>query len=409
MSMDRRHLIAGLASLPVALSASSAWGLADGKRASKRRKDAKAPDNHVDVAVIGAGALGAWTAWHLVRRGQNVRLFDAYGAGNGRAASNLPAMMLDPAQAGDVLYASLAPASLAAWKILSDSASLPILTATSTLTALTPTDASYLASDARMQGGADLRRRYPQTGWQDADYGLIGQEGALIAGRRAILETIADARLTCEDVVMPAPLADKRRGRYMLPDGGTATHLVYASGAWLTEIFPQLLVPAKLSAVRHQVYHFGAGQGDVQFRPPAMPALIDRNYGYNALPDWEGRGVRVWSQHPDASIDPDSFDRRSDDRTLAAVRQWLAARLPRLAHAPLVSSAATHDCRTASSDLLLDRFPGHARVWMVGGGAGRAFGLAPAIGERVADHVLNAGRAIEPRWALPRLLGSNSS
>lgn len=409
MIMDRRRLIAGLASLPFALSASPSWAQSSGKRASKRRKGAKAPDNHVDVAVIGAGAIGAWTAWHLVRHGQNVRLFDAYGAGNGRAASNLPAMMLDPAQGGDSLYAGLAPASLAAWKLLSDSASLPILTPTPTLTALTPGDASFLRGEAGLQGGAELRRRYPQTGWQDADYGLIGQEGAIIAGRRAILETIADARLTCEDVVMPAPLEDKKRGRYVLPDGGTATHLVYASGAWLTEIFPQLLTPAKLSAVRHQVYHFGAGQGDVQFRPPAMPALIDRNFGYNALPDWEGRGVRVWNQYPDASIDPDSFDRRSDDRTLAAVRQWLASRLPRLANAPLLSSAATHDCRTASSDLLLDRFPGHARVWMVGGGAGRAFGLAPAIGERVADQLLGMGRPIEPRWALPRLLGSSRS
>src|SRR3546814_7141295 len=68
---------------------------------------AKSPENHVDVAVIGAGALGAWTAWHLVRRGLGVRLFDAYGAGNGRAASNLPSMMLDPVQRGDALYAGL--------------------------------------------------------------------------------------------------------------------------------------------------------------------------------------------------------------------------------------------------------------------------------------------------------------
>src|SRR3546814_2127996 len=33
---------------------------------------------HVDVAVVGAGALGAWTAWHLVRKGLSVRLFAAW-------------------------------------------------------------------------------------------------------------------------------------------------------------------------------------------------------------------------------------------------------------------------------------------------------------------------------------------
>src|SRR3546814_14703491 len=64
---------------------------------------------------------------------------------------------------------------------------------------------------------------------------------------------------------------------YMLPDGGTARSLVYASGAWLTELFPQILTPQRLSAVRHQIFHFGPGQGDTQFRPPAMPALVDRS------------------------------------------------------------------------------------------------------------------------------------
>src|SRR5690606_3540354 len=88
----------------------------------------------------------------------------------------------------------------------------------------------------------------------------------------------------------------------------------------------------------------------------------------------------------------------------ADVRRWLTTRLPRLAGAPVVASAAIHDCRTMSGDLLLDRLPGHPRVWLVGGAAGRAFALAPAIGARAAAHVEDAAREIEPRWALGRLL-----
>ncbi|PYT71260.1 MAG: hypothetical protein DMG42_17040 [Acidobacteria bacterium] len=33
-----------------------------------------------DVAVIGAGVFGAWTAWHLAKRGQRVALLEAYGS-----------------------------------------------------------------------------------------------------------------------------------------------------------------------------------------------------------------------------------------------------------------------------------------------------------------------------------------
>src|SRR3546814_20936919 len=101
---------------------------------------------------------------------------------------------------------------------------------------------------------------------------------------------------------MPAPLRDKKRDQYVLPDGGTARSLIYTSGAWLTELFPQLLTPRLLSAVRHQIFHFGPGQGDTQFRPPAMPALVDRAYGFNLLPDIDGVGVRGWKSATAAKI-----------------------------------------------------------------------------------------------------------
>ncbi|HET8797716.1 MAG TPA: FAD-dependent oxidoreductase, partial [Thermoanaerobaculia bacterium] len=39
------------------------------------------------VAVIGAGAFGGWTAFHLRRLGADVTLLDQFGPGNTRASS----------------------------------------------------------------------------------------------------------------------------------------------------------------------------------------------------------------------------------------------------------------------------------------------------------------------------------
>jgi hypothetical protein len=39
------------------------------------------------VVVIGAGAWGGWTAYHLRQRGARVTLIDAYGPGNSRSTS----------------------------------------------------------------------------------------------------------------------------------------------------------------------------------------------------------------------------------------------------------------------------------------------------------------------------------
>ena len=150
---ERRRLPGALAGAPAALALGGATKEPKRRdppqpRASKRRKGVKSPDKHVDVAIVGAGAVGAWTAWHLVRQGLDVRLFDAYGAGNGRAASNLPTMLYDPAQGGDALYADLAHDSLPLWQRLSDSASLPIVTPCAAVSAATqrvsPTTACLL-------------------------------------------------------------------------------------------------------------------------------------------------------------------------------------------------------------------------------------------------------------------------
>ena len=40
-----------------------------------------------DVAVIGAGVFGSWTAWHLQKAGRKVALVDAYGPASSRASS----------------------------------------------------------------------------------------------------------------------------------------------------------------------------------------------------------------------------------------------------------------------------------------------------------------------------------
>ena len=43
--------------------------------------------NKYEIAVVGAGVFGAWTAYQLRRQGREVLLLDSYGPGNSRASS----------------------------------------------------------------------------------------------------------------------------------------------------------------------------------------------------------------------------------------------------------------------------------------------------------------------------------
>src|ERR1700674_3147260 len=69
-----------------------------------------------DVAVIGAGVFGAWTAWHLAKRGQRVVLLDAYGPANARASSGGESRIIRMGYGADELYTRWAKRSLAQWK-----------------------------------------------------------------------------------------------------------------------------------------------------------------------------------------------------------------------------------------------------------------------------------------------------
>src|SRR6202023_2923516 len=69
-----------------------------------------------DVALLGAGACGAWTAWLLAKRGQRVPLFDAYGPANSRASSGGETRIIRMGYGGDELYTRWSQRSLEQWK-----------------------------------------------------------------------------------------------------------------------------------------------------------------------------------------------------------------------------------------------------------------------------------------------------
>src|SRR6195256_4898319 len=69
-----------------------------------------------DVAVIGAGVFGAWTAWHLGRRGKRVLLVDAYGPANARASSAGESRIIRMGYGADELYTRWSQRSMVQWK-----------------------------------------------------------------------------------------------------------------------------------------------------------------------------------------------------------------------------------------------------------------------------------------------------
>jgi sarcosine oxidase len=244
-----------------------------------------------------------------------------------------------------------------------------------------------------------LKRRWPQIEFRGGEGGFLeNASGALMAGR-AVQSVVADARLHLVRALAAAP-EKLANGNYRVADM-IARHVVYACGPWLPKLFPAELA-GRIVATRQEVFHFGADPGDHRFAPPLLPVWADFNAGeiVYGLPDLEGQGFKLAFDRHGAAADPDSQDRRVSPEGVAAARAYLAQRFPALARAPLIHSRVCQYENSANGDFLIDRLPGHERVWLVGGGSGHGFKHGPEVGRRVSAHVADAALAIEPRFSL---------
>src|SRR5215469_6981162 len=80
-----------------------------------------------DVAIIGAGDFGSWSAYFLRRAGLSVLLLDAYGPGSARASSGGESRIIRMGYGADEIYTRSSMRALPLWQQLFAEAGQPAL------------------------------------------------------------------------------------------------------------------------------------------------------------------------------------------------------------------------------------------------------------------------------------------
>jgi len=83
---------------------------------TKKESDQKTKSRKSKIAVIGAGAFGGWTAFHLLNKGHDVTLIDAFGPGNSRSSSGGDSRVIRGIYGEDKIYVDLVARSFKLWK-----------------------------------------------------------------------------------------------------------------------------------------------------------------------------------------------------------------------------------------------------------------------------------------------------
>jgi glycine/D-amino acid oxidase-like deaminating enzyme len=249
----------------------------------------------------------------------------------------------------------------------------------------------------------ELEKRYPQIGLEGITKGLLELHSGVLMARRAVAVVAETAqRLGVEYRV--AQIAEPRGSgaiSAVTANSGErieADTFVFACGAWLGKIFPEIL-GARIFPSRQEVFFFGVPAGDARFAPPALPTWLFQEDEIYGMPDLEGRGLKIAVDRHGERVDPDTQSRLASAEGAAEARRFVEQRFPALCGAPIVETRVCQYENTWNGDFLIDQHPEMDNVWLVGGGSGHGFKHGPAVGEYVAGRILGGG-AVEERFSL---------
>jgi glycine/D-amino acid oxidase-like deaminating enzyme len=369
------------------------------------------------VAIVGGGAFGGWTALHLLERGANVTLLDAWGPGNSRASSGGETRIMRGTYGPDQPYTKLAARALELWAKYERRWKRQFLHRTGVLWMVSSREDNFergslpLLREAGIKfqelSTAAMKKRWPQINFSDVRWGIFEPDCGYLDARSSCLSVVEAfvARggiyrqlAALADGLDNAPLRSLR-----LSDGSQlkADHYVFACGPWLPKLFPETLGDL-IRSTKQDIFFFGPSAGDSRFTDANLPVWGDHGKRFfYGIPGSGRRGFKVADDTRGPTFDPTNGKRIITPATLKRVREYLACRFPAMKAAPLIETRVCQYEQTPDSNFIMDRHPRMNNVWLLGGGSGHGFKHGPALGERMAELLLKDAEP-EKSWRLSR-------
>jgi glycine/D-amino acid oxidase-like deaminating enzyme len=375
------------------------------------------------IAVVGAGAFGGWTALYLQRAGARVTLVDAWGPGNSRSSSGGETRVIRGAYGPGQPYTQLAARALELWKQndiqWKQQFFFPIGVLwmaggdgefeRGSLLSLAASGIPFEQLDRK-----DLACRWPQIRFDDVPWGIYEpHSGYLLA--RASAQAVVDHFISeggeyRQSTVVNKDLDSGECPALQLSDGTqvTANRFVFACGPWLGTLFPKT-VGLHFLSTKQEVFFFGTPAGDLRYDEANIPVWADHgDHFMYGIPGNQGRGFKLADDTRGEKFDPTWGQRLISEDACAAARRYLAHRFPGMKDAPLLESRVCQYENTTDHNFIVDRHPANQNVWILGGGSGHGFKHGPALGEMMADLVIN-DRTADPLYHLARFRVSRTT
>lgn len=371
--------------------------------------------------VIGAGVFGLWTALTLLRRGLKVTLVDAFGMGNVRASSSDETRALRAGYGASAVYVDMVAKSLLQWKTLEERSKRELFVQSGCLWLMGEDERFFRQSIPTFKNlkipfdelmPSELTKKFPLVTLEGVQRGFFEPEAGYLLARRCcevLLEMfLAEGGEYRQSGVKTQTIRAGEMESVQLAEGSVlrASFYVFACGAWLPEMFPDLLEEV-IRPTRQEVFYLGVNFEDK--RVSKFPVWVDmtgkdRFYGIQGSgKETLASGFKIANDTRGAVFQPTTGDRMPSEEGLSTVRRFVRMRFPALANAPLIHARVCQYENSLDGDFIIDKLPDASNTLIVGGGSGHGFKHAPAIGELAATILLD-GKQTAKEFRLGRFV-----
>ena len=347
-----------------------------------------------DVVVVGAGAMGSATLYHLARRGLKVLGLDQFAVPHVRGSSHGLTRIIRLAYFEHPSYVPLLRRAYDLWRELEKEAGKQLLFITGSIDAGEIFDDSLKSCQLHslpheVLTSEQLNARFPAFELPADTMALFQPEGGFLTPEECIRAHLKLAKEQGAEIREQEPVLGWREdadGVTVETANGTyrAERLVITAGAWVSKLAPRLrevavperLVVAWMKPLQPELFSIG--------RFPVFNLRLPEGH-YYGFPEHDGPGFKLGRyHHRHEVVDPDTMQRGVDADDEQLIRAFAERYFPAGAGETLAAQTCLFT-NTPDEHFILDFLEGSSRVIVGSPCSGHGFKFATVVGEVLAD------------------------